>query len=241
MRVLVVEDDRALGLFLQKGLGVAGYDVDWVGDGEAALETARMRQPDLMVLDLSLPRLDGTEVLAQIRRTAPDVSVLVLSGRSDVEERIRCLEAGAHDCVVKPFSFQELVARCTGILRRREQSHASPVLRFGELEMHLIDRTVYRNDQQIELTAKEFALLEHLVRRGSEASSRAELLSEVWGIAPDTATNIVDVYVNYLRKKLTVPGVQESRKGVIETVRGLGYRLNPVLEHAAQNRSAAVA
>lgn len=230
MRVLVVEDDRALGLFLQKGLGVAGYDVDLVGDGEAALESARQRKPDLMVLDLGLPRVDGTEVLAQVRRSTPDVSVLVLSGRSDVEERVRCLEAGAHDCVVKPFSFQELVARCTGILRRREQSHASPVLRFGELEMNLIDRSVHRGAQEVELTTKEFALLEHLLRRGVEPSSRAELLSDVWGIAPNTATNIVDVYVNYLRKKLTVSGVETSRKSVIETVRGLGYRLNPALE-----------
>lgn len=240
MRVLVVEDDKALGLFLQKGLTVAGYEVNWVGDGEAALETARAQRPDLMVLDLGLPRVDGTEVLQQIRKQLPDVSVLVLSGRSDVEERVRCLEAGAHDCVMKPFSFQELVARCTGILRRREHSHASPVLRFGELEMNLIDRTVHRGDFEIELTTKEFALLEHLMRRGGDASSRAELLSEVWGIAPDTATNIVDVYVNYLRKKLTAGGADHSRKGVIETVRGLGYRLNPSLE-AALSRNAAVA
>lgn len=227
MRVLVVEDDRALGLFLQKGLMVAGHDVDWVGDGEAALESAKMRQPDLMVLDLGLPRLDGTEVLRAIRERHRDVSVLVLSGRSDVEERIRCLEAGAHDCVVKPFSFQELVARCMGILRRKEEQYSNPVLRYGQLEMNLIDRSVHRNGQEVELTTKEFALLEFLMRRGGEPCTRADLLSEVWEMSPDTATNIVDVYVNYLRRKLTNDDApNEKRRSVIETVRGTGYRLS---------------
>jgi DNA-binding response OmpR family regulator len=153
MRVLVVEDDKALGLFLQKGLMLAGHEVDWVGDGEAALENAEARQPDLMVLDLGLPRLDGTEVLAQVRARYKDISVLVLTGRSDVEERIRCLNVGADDCVMKPFSFHELVARCMGILRRKEQQ-ANPVLRHGEIEMNRIDRSVRRGGQDIELTTR---------------------------------------------------------------------------------------
>jgi DNA-binding response OmpR family regulator len=225
MRVLVVEDDKALGLFLQKGLMLAGHDVDWVGDGESALVQAEARQPDLMVLDLSLPRLDGTEVLAQVRLKYKDVSVLVLTGRSDVEERIRCLQAGADDCVIKPFSFHELVARCTGILRRKEQ-RGDPILHYGEVDMNRIDRSVQRGGMEVELTTKEFALLEFMLLRRGEPCTRAELLSSVWHMSPDATTNIVDVYVNYLRKKLAAAHpVGETCAAVIETIRGTGYRL----------------
>jgi DNA-binding response OmpR family regulator len=226
MRVLVVEDDKALGLFLQKGLMLAGQDVDLVSDGEAALASAAARRPDLMVLDLGLPRLDGTEVLAQIRAKYKDVSVLVLTGRSDVQERIHCLNNGADDCVTKPFSFHELVARCMGILRRKKQ-YADPVLRCGEIEMNLIERSVRRCGNAIELTVKEFALLEFMLVRCDESCTRSELLREVWHMTPDANTNIVDVYINYLRKKLAAaipPG--ETRPAMIETVRGTGYRLN---------------
>jgi DNA-binding response OmpR family regulator len=175
MHVLVVEDDKALGLFLQKGLMPAGNEVDWVGDGEAALQNVEARQPDLMVLDLSLPQLDGSEVLARVRSKYKDVSVLVLTGRGDAEERIRCLDLGADDCVVKPFSFHELVARCMGILRRKKE-HADPVLRCGELEMNLMGRSVRRGDNSIELTTKEFALLEFMLVRCGDCCTRAELL-----------------------------------------------------------------
>jgi DNA-binding response OmpR family regulator len=225
MRVLVVEDDRALGMFLQKGLGLAGHEVDWVGDGEAALQNAEARRPDLMVLDLGLPRLDGTEVLARVRARHKDVSVVVLSGRSDVEERIRCLKMGADDCVMKPFSFHELVARCTGILRRKEQQGSS-MLHYGEVEMNRVERKVRRSGKDIELTAKEFSLLEFLLLRQGECCTRVELLREIWQMAPDAETNIVDVYVNYLRKKLAAAGPDgRASAAVIETVRGTGYRL----------------
>jgi DNA-binding response OmpR family regulator len=230
MKVLVVEDDKALGLFLQKGLMLAGHDVELVGDGEAALESAAVRQPDLMVLDLSLPRLDGTEVLAQVREKYRDVSVLVLTGRSDVEERIRCLNSGADDCVMKPFSFHELVARCMGILRRK-QHRSDPVLRHGEIEMDRIERTVRRGGQSVELTVREFLLLEFMMLRHGECCTRAELLRDVWHVAPDAATNIVDVYINYLRKKLAGLLVEGAKPAaVIETVRGTGYRLCAVPE-----------
>ncbi len=228
MRVLVVEDDHVLGLFLQKGLQLAGHEVELAGDGEAALALAESRHPDLMVLDLGLPKLDGTEVLAAVRARFPDVSVLVLSGRSDLEERIRCLNLGAEDCVLKPFSFHELVARCMVILRRRGE-HADPVLRFGDVEMNRISRSVRRNGVAIELTTKEFALLEFMMLRRGECCTRGDLLREVWQVEADAATNIVDVYVNYLRRKLG--GVNGSRSAsVIETVRGSGYRLRTVPE-----------
>jgi DNA-binding response OmpR family regulator len=226
MKVLVVEDDKALGLFLQKGLMLAGHDVDWVADGEAALENVEASQPDLMVLDLSLPRLDGTEVLAQVRAKYKDVSVVVLTGRSDVEERIRCLNVGADDCVMKPFSFHELVARCMGILRRKDQ-HSDPTLRYGEIEMDRIDHKVRRGGREVELTTKEYALLEFMLLRHGQCCTRSELLRDVWHVEPNAQTNIVDVYVNYLRKKLAgLHADGEAPAAVIETVRGTGYRLS---------------
>ena len=141
MRVLVVEDDRALGLFLQKGLRLEGHEVDWVGDGETALEQAAVNPPDLMVLDLGLPRRDGVEVLEALRGRFAGTSVLVLTGRSELEERIKCLNLGADDLLMKPFSFHELTARCRALLRRAEK-FADPVLRFGAVEMNRMDRSV---------------------------------------------------------------------------------------------------
>jgi len=226
MRVLVVEDDRALGLFLQKGLKIEGHEVEWVGDGETAVEHAAQHQPDLMVLDLSLPRLDGTGVLARKERFA-NTSILVLTGRSQLEERIRCLDLGADDCLLKPFSFHELSARCRALMRRRKQFE-SPVLRFGEVEMNRMERSVLVEGAEVELTAKEFALLEILLQRHGACCSRADLLKEVWHVDPQSDTNVVDVYVNYLRKKLAaaVPVSKEvGPPSVIETVRGHGYRL----------------
>jgi DNA-binding response OmpR family regulator len=225
MRVLVVEDDGALGLFLQKGLRSEGHVVELVRDGDAALEHALESQPDLMVLDLGLPQRDGVDVLAALQSSFAQTSVLVLTGRSHVEERVKCLNLGADDCLLKPFSLHELTARCRAILRRKRQ-FASPVLRYGAVEMNRMDRTVRHGGAGIELTPKEFALLEFLLLRQGDCCSRAELLSEVWKMAPDSGTNVVDVYINYLRKKLSQahgdggPGVP-----VIETVRGEGYRL----------------
>ena len=141
MRVLIVEDDVALGLFLQKGLKLEGHEVTWVGDGEAALVQAAEHRPDLIVLDLSLPRKDGTEVLAEMRGRFDETAVLVLTGRSQVEERVKCLNLGADDCLLKPFSFHELTARCRALLRRREQ-FADPVLRHGDVELNRMERRV---------------------------------------------------------------------------------------------------
>jgi len=225
VRILIVEDDRALGLFLQKGLRLEGHSVDWVGDGDAAVAHATESQPDLMVLDLSLPCRDGIEVLKELQGKFARTSVLVLTGRSQVEERVKCLNLGADDCLLKPFSLHELTARCRAILRRKGQSQ-NPVLRYGVLEMDRMSRSVSRNGFEVELTAKEFALLEFLLLRNGECCTRAELLSEVWKMAPDSGTNVVDVYINYLRRKLANAHPDgHSSEAVIETVRGEGYRL----------------
>lgn len=225
MRVLVVEDDRSLGLFLQKGLMLEGHDVEWVGDGDAALEMVAHQLPDLMVLDLGLPCRDGAAVLEVMRREFQTTGILVLTGRSQVEERVRCLDLGADDFVLKPFSFHELMARCRSLLRRRER-FSDPVIRFGGIELNRMERTVVYEGVQVELTVKEFTLLEFLILRRGVCCSRSELLHQVWNSANDAGTNIVDVYITYLRKKLSVANPEDLSNGsVIQTVRGSGYRL----------------
>jgi DNA-binding response OmpR family regulator len=223
MKVLIAEDDAALGLFLQRGLQLEGHEIDWVGDGETALARLASGPFDLVVLDLGLPRKDGVEVLVELRGRCQRTAVLVLTGRSDVEEKVKCLNLGADDCLIKPFSFHELRARCKALLRRREQ-FADPILRHGGVELNRMSRKVTRAGRQVELTGKEFSLLEFLLERRGQCCSRSELLQEVWQMAPDAGTNVVDVYINYLRKKLGAP---EDAAGVflIETVRGTGYMM----------------
>jgi DNA-binding response OmpR family regulator len=224
MRVLIVEDDAALGMFLLKGLMLEGHTVELVGDGVTGLEHALRDAPDLMVLDLSLPQKDGIQVLEEMNGRFGGTSVLVLTGRASVEDRVRCLNLGADDILLKPFSFSELTARCRAMLRRRMHS-ADATLRYAGVELNRIDRRVTRDGLSIDLTGKEFSLLEFLMQARGRCCTRAELLREVWQMSPDAGTNVVDVYINYLRKKLGVvkPGPGGDR--VIETVRGEGYMM----------------
>jgi len=233
MRVLIVEDDAALGSFLQKGLQMEGHDVVWLGDGEAALEYAASERPDLMVLDLGLPKRDGVEVLEAMQGLYGGMAVIVLTGRAQVMERVRCLNLGADDILLKPFSLHELTARCRALLRRKEQ-FADPVLRSGDVELNRMDRKVSRAGRAIELTVKEFCLLEHLLQRRGRCCSRSELLREVWHMSPDAGTNVVDVYVNYLRKKLS-DAQGAATNAVIETVRGEGYRVGRAVHAGEKN------
>jgi DNA-binding response OmpR family regulator len=222
MRILIVEDDPSLAVFLQKGLILQGHEVDRAGDGDAALEMAAQQEPDLVVLDLGLPRRDGVEVLETLRREFPGSLVMVLTGRSDVQERVRCLDLGADDFVLKPFSFHELMARCRALLRRRDR-FADPMLRFGGVTLN---RMEHAEGVGVELTAKEFALLEFLMLRRGACCSRAELLTEVWHSTPEAGTNVVDVYITYLRKKLGAAHPEDNVwTSAIETVRGSGYRM----------------
>ncbi|HEY2040956.1 MAG TPA: response regulator transcription factor [Edaphobacter sp.] len=225
MQVLIVEDDAALGLFLQKGLKLEGHQVEWVGDGDTALARMRELRPDLVVLDLSLPKRDGLEVLKEMQGRFDGTAVLVLTGRSMLEDRVKCLNLGADDCMLKPFSFHELTARCRALLRRRER-FADPVLRHGDVELNRMERRVTRNGVAVELTGKEFSLLEYLIQRKERCCSRAELLQAVWQMSADASTNVVDVYVNYVRKKLGAASLNDDAgHTVIETVRGEGYRM----------------
>jgi DNA-binding response OmpR family regulator len=217
MRMLIAEDDRALGIFLQRGLEIDGHRVRVARDGEQAMELYKSECPDLTILDLNLPKKDGESVLAEMRQVNPDLPVLVLTGRHELETRVRCLERGADDLMLKPFSFLELRARCRALLRRK--SDARLLLRAGDLEMNRLDRKVTRGGQPVILTNKEFTLLEQLVLNCGHCLSRVELLEAVWKLEPTQTTNIVDVYINYLRRKLgDLPPA-----ALIQTVRGKGY------------------
>ncbi len=225
MRVMIVEDDRALGLFLQKGLALDGFETEWLGNGKDALERLQVDQPEFMILDLSLPGCDGIEILEDLRAAQKMPPVLVLTGRNNVEERIRCLNLGADDCLLKPFSFQELSARCRAILRRRGAPETRS-LHHGPIEVDLVNRKAWCNRQLIDLTAKEFVLLAFLVQRKGQCCFREELLREVWQFRDGAASNVIEVYINYLRRKLAATSpLLAGSAALIETVRGSGYRL----------------
>lgn len=196
MRILLVEDDAPLATFVRKGLEAEHYAVDVASDGELARQMAAESDYDLMILDLNLPKLDGIGVLNAVRPKKPSLPVLVLTGRSRVEDRVESLDTGADDCVLKPFSFTELAARVRALLRRGPRT-AETVLRVSDLELDRVARRVQRGGKHIELTSKEFALLEYLMRNAGRRVTRAMIVEHVWNITFDTSTNIVDVYINY--------------------------------------------
>lgn len=235
MRMLVADDDRALGAFLARGLEMDGHDVTLVTDGEMAMEAARRDFPDMAVLDLNLPRKDGAEVLDYLRSLTEDLPILILTARQEPETRLKCLEHGADDFMQKPFSFAELRARCRALLRRRSPGL---VLRHGDLEMNRVEHTVTRSGQPVMLTNKEFALLEYLLLHRGHAVSRPALLQNVWNMPAEADTNVVDVYVNYLRHKLGDPlqhGAHPASAPLIQTVRGLGYTIGSDTLTSVQN------
>lgn len=217
MRLLIAEDDRALGQFLSRGLESEGHRVRVVGDGAAAVSAFRDEMPDLTVLDLNLPIKDGEQVLAEVREMDANLPVLILTARQEVDARVRCLDLGADDLMTKPFSLHELKARCRALLRRKRETRL--LLRADDLELDRLDHTARRAGRSILLTNKEFALLEHLMLNRGQCVSRVELLDAVWNMEPAQTTNIVDVYVNYLRRKLQDPPPGR----LIRTVRGQGY------------------
>src|SRR6185369_676536 len=196
MRILVAEDDTALASFVKKGLESEHYAVDVSGDGEQARAMAGELDFDLVVLDLNLPRLDGVAILRFLRTRKPSMPILVLTGRTRVEERVLCLDLGADDYLGKPFSFSELSARIRALMRR---SHlpAESVMAVDDLKLDRVERRVERAGRRIELTSKEFCLLEYLMRNAGRRITRAMIVEHVWNLSFDTCTNVVDVYVNY--------------------------------------------
>jgi two-component system, OmpR family, response regulator MprA len=218
-RVLVVEDDAEIADVLRRSLRQEGYEVRTSADGVDALDVASGFVPDLVVLDLGLPRLDGVEVCRRLRAEG-DVPILMLTARAETEDRVDGLDAGADDYLAKPFERQELLARIRALLRRRPPRGAAS-LEVADLTLNPDTREVKRGDRELELTNREFELLEHLMRNERLVVSRERLLDEVWGYDPTAATNTIDVFISNLRRKLEAGG--ESR--LLHTKRGAGYVL----------------
>ena len=218
-RVLVVEDDGDIAEVLRRSLRLEGYDVRLAGDGAQALDESSLFEPDAVVLDLGLPRLDGIEVCRRLRAEG-DVPILMLTARDGVDARVEGLDTGADDYLVKPFERQELLARLRALLRRRPP-RGSAFIVVGDLRLNPDTREVARGDREMELTRREFELLEYLMRNERLVVTREALLDDVWGYAPFAETNTVDVFVSNLRRKLEAGG--EPR--VLHTVRGAGYVL----------------
>ena len=222
MRILIVEDDAALSSFIRKGLEAEHHTVDVAHDGNHGCSLAMEVDYELVVLDLNLPGIDGLSVLKSVRERKPSLPVLILTARSRIEDRVECLDLGADDYLVKPFSFVELAARARALLRRSRLPSES-VLNVRDLSMNRVERKVERAGRHIELTAKEFALLEYLMRNAGRRVTRAMIIEHVWNLSFDSTTNVVDVYINYLRRKVD----DGFSPALIHTVRGVGYQMSP--------------
>jgi two-component system, OmpR family, copper resistance phosphate regulon response regulator CusR len=220
MRILIAEDDAALANFVRQGLQAEHYTVDVAADGEQARAMGTEHDYDLVVLDLNLPRMDGVNVLRHLRLKRPSLPVLVLTLRSKVEDRVQCLDTGADDYLAKPFSFSELSARIRALLRRSHLPSES-VLEIDDLKLDRVQHRAERAGRRIDLTTKEFSLLEYLMRNAGRQVSRAMIIEHVWNLTFDTTTNVVDVYINYLRRKVD----DGHPRKLIHTVRGVGYEL----------------
>jgi heavy metal response regulator len=220
MRILVVEDEEKVASFIRKGFEEEHYAVDVALDGEEGLLLAQINPYDLIVLDLMLPKLDGFRFLEQLRADSVGTPVLVLTARDTVTDKVRGLDLGADDYLTKPFAFAELLARVRALLRRGKPQR-SPVLKVADLTLDPAARRVVRAGQTIDLTAKEYALLEYFVRHAGHVLTRTMISEHVWDQSFDSYTNVIDVYVNYLRKKID----QGFEPKLIHTVRGVGYVL----------------
>ena len=225
MRILIVEDEEKVSRFIVRGLTAEGFAVDSAPDGLSGLDLATTYDYDLVVLDLMLPALSGTEVLRQVRRTNHRVPILMLTARDAVADKVEHLEAGADDYLTKPFAFAELMARVKALLRRGSVERPN-VLRVADLEVDRLAQQVKRAGQRIELTAKEYALLEYLAANAGRVLSRTMIIDHVWDQSFDGATNIVDVYVRHLRTKID----ESHSKKLIRTVRGVGYKISDEAE-----------
>jgi DNA-binding response OmpR family regulator len=220
--VLLVDDDAAIRRAVSAGLELEGFRVIAASGGRAALVAAETVEPAVILLDLAMPDLDGLEVLRQLRERGDDVPVCVLSARDEVDDRVRGLQAGADDYVVKPFALEEITARLQALLRRRPAS-PDATLTAGDIEIDPRSHTARRGDRELELTGREFELLHLFMRHPDEVLERARLHEEVWGYTFDPGTNIADVFVGYLRRKLEA----DDGPRVLHTVRGIGFILRP--------------
>jgi heavy metal response regulator len=220
MRILLVEDDRKVASFIRRGLEEEGYAVDLAADGETGLAMGLDRLHDGIILDVMLPRKPGFQVVRELRQAKVATPILLLTARDTVEDKVRGLDAGADDYLTKPFAFAELLARLRALLRRSAEARV-PVLQIADLTLDPATRTVKRGGETLSLTNREFALLEYFLRNPGRILTRTMIAEHVWDYSFDTTTNVIDVYVNYLRKKVDA----EREPKLLHTVRGVGYVL----------------
>ncbi|HXG01186.1 MAG TPA: response regulator transcription factor [Bacteroidota bacterium] len=218
MRILLVEDEKKVARFIQQGLEEEHYAVDVVHDGERGLQMALNENYDLLILDVMLPKLNGLELIKAVRAQQKTTPTLMLTAKSSTEDKVAGLDSGADDYLTKPFAFEELLARVRSLLRRGAQEK-SIILRVGDLELDTVTHKAKRGGKTIELTAKEYALLEYLMRNKGRVLSRTLISEHIWDYTFDTGTNIIDVYINHLRNKID----EGFEPKLIHTVRGVGY------------------
>jgi heavy metal response regulator len=221
MRILVIEDEKKVANFIKKGLEEEHYAVDTAYNGETGLYMTEVNEYDLVVLDLMIPKIDGLEVLKRIRGNKNSVPILVLTAKDTVEDIVRGLDLGCDDYLTKPFEFKEFLARIRALLRR-EKEEKEPALKIADLTLSLVTHKVMRKGKEIELTSKEYALLEYFMRNPDKVLTRTMISEHVWDYHFDSMTNVIDVYVNYLRKKID-KGFEPK---LIHTIRGVGYILS---------------
>lgn len=222
MRVLIIEDEPGIIRFLERGLAAHGYRALSAETGEDGVRLAVEEEVDAVLLDIALPGINGHQVLGKIRAEKPGLPVLMLTARDDLENKVSALDGGADDYLTKPFAFEELFARIRALTRRADQPHSSDI-EMGDLRVDLLSRRVWRGERHIDLSSREFALLEYFMRHPGQVLSRQQILSSIWDYAFDPGSNVVDVYVRYLRRKLDRSG----EPSLISTVRGSGYRFDP--------------
>lgn len=221
MRILLVEDEPKVASFIKKGLEEQSYEVDQAYDGFFGKKLALENEYDLIILDVILPQKNGLEVCREIRQVKPAVAILMLTALGSTDDKILGLDSGADDYLVKPFVFQELMARIRALTRRAYEAPANEVLRLADLELNLTKKTVSRSGVPISLTAREFSLLHYLMRNKDRVVSRVDIIEQVWETSFDTGSNVIDVYINFLRKKID----KDFSPKLIHTLVGMGYVL----------------
>lgn len=220
MRILVVEDEKKVASFIKRGLEEEGYEVDVAYDGDEGLDLAEHTPYDLILMDVMLPKKDGITVIREMRDRDIATPVLCLTAKDTVDDIVQGLDSGSDDYLTKPFAFAELLARVRALIRRGTQDRGAE-LRFADLRLDPVSHKVWRNDKEIDLTSKEYALLEYMMRNPEQVLTRTMIAEHVWDYTFDSFTNIIDVYINYLRKKVD----RDFDKKLIHTVRGVGYVL----------------
>lgn len=227
MKILLIEDEKRITQFITKGLREEGYSVDSATDGQEALTMVQMYEYDLIITDIMMPNMDGIELINQVRKQDKNMPILILSAKASTEDKINGLDTGADDYLPKPFAFSELLARIRALLRR--QNNYTEILEIGNLEMNITQHTITKGDKQLDLTQKEFALLEFFMRNKNRVVTRTSIIEHVWDMNFDSNTNLVDVFISHLRKKIDNKGTESF----IQSVRGVGYTLKLPENHDA--------